>query len=642
MDKQIINDSYVGLTLGERYEILERIGFGGMAYVYKALDHKLGRNVAIKILKDELASDEEFRERFSNESRAVAMLSHTNIVSIYDVSVNSDLDYIVMEYVDGLTLREYVQTRGGMLDWKEALHFTAQIAKALAHAHSRGVIHRDIKPQNIMLLGDSTVKVMDFGIAQLSANRNTLSKKTLGSVHYISPEQATGSSTIDERADIYSLGVVLYELLTGHLPFEGDEPIAVALQHVQAVPLPPRELNPDIPPALERIVLKMMAPDPSDRYQSATALFEALENFRRHPNAIIADEEDSDDAQVTDEPDEDIPEAVPARVSKNERGAGRSKVKKQGKTKAQNDAIRLARRNTMLTGIFLALIFIVGIGIFLWNFLLKDMFISSTQLIEVPDWTGASYEAVFSSEQYKGYFTFVRKFEESETIPEGNVISQVPVAGREKIKTNEPIEVILTVSSGTATVEMPDLYNVEYRVAETRLKSLGLSVADPEWTTSDTIAEGYIVSTYPVAGEICYPNDTIRITVSSGPLLNNTMVPNLIGKTVQEATALLDSLNLTLGDINSAASAQAAGTIVQQSREANEEVLERTKINLTISDGTLAPGYVPPPEGTNTADPNVSPLPGGITETTPDPNAVAPPYVDAPEGYETGTGNVID
>jgi serine/threonine-protein kinase len=642
MDKQIINDSYVGLTLGERYEILERIGFGGMAYVYKALDHKLGRNVAIKILKDELASDEEFRERFSNESRAVAMLSHTNIVSIYDVSVNSDLDYIVMEYVDGLTLREYVQTRGGMLDWKEALHFTAQIAKALAHAHSRGVIHRDIKPQNIMLLGDSTVKVMDFGIAQLSANRNTLSKKTLGSVHYISPEQATGSSTIDERADIYSLGVVLYELLTGHLPFEGDEPIAVALQHVQAVPVPPRELNPDIPPALERIVLKMMAPDPSDRYQSATVLFEALENFRRHPNAIIADEEDSDDAQVTDEPDEDIPEAVPARVSKNERGAGRSKVKKQGKTKAQNDAIRLARRNTMLTGIFLALIFIVGIGIFLWNFLLKDMFISSTQLIEVPDWTGASYEAVFSSEQYKGYFTFVRKFEESETIPEGNVISQVPVAGREKIKTNEPIEVILTVSSGTATVEMPDLYNVEYRVAETRLKSLGLSVADPEWTTSDTIAEGYIVSTYPVAGEICYPNDTIRITVSSGPLLNNTMVPNLIGKTVQEATALLDSLNLTLGDINSAASAQAAGTIIQQSREANEEVLERTKINLTISDGTLAPGYVPPPEGTNTADPNISPLPGGITETTPDPNAVAPPHVDAPEGYENGTGNVID
>ncbi|MDR2360262.1 MAG: Stk1 family PASTA domain-containing Ser/Thr kinase [Oscillospiraceae bacterium] len=639
-NRQIINDSYIGLTLGDRYEILERIGIGGMAYVYKALDHKLGRNVAIKILKDELASDEEFRERFSNESRAVAMLSHTNIVSIYDVSVNSDLDYIVMEYVDGLTLREYVHTRGGMLDWKEAIHFTAQIAKALAHAHSRGVIHRDIKPQNIMLLSDSTVKVMDFGIAQLSASRNTLSKKTLGSVHYISPEQATGSGDIDERADIYSLGVVLYELLTGRLPFEGDEPIAVALQHVQKVPLPPCEVNPAIPPALERIVQKMMAHDPADRYQTAAELFETLEDFRKHPNDIVTDDENPEVVPMPIEPEGDTAESVPESFDSDSRKSGRRKMKKREMSKAQSDAIKLARRNSQLTGIFMALIFIVGIGIFLWNFLLKDMFISSAKLIQVPDWTGASYEAVFSSEQYKGYFTFTRKFEESETIPKGNVISQIPVAGREKIKTNEPIEVTLTVSSGTATIEMPDVYNVEYRTAETRLKALGLNVADAEWTISDTIAEGYIVSTYPVAGEICYPNDTIRITVSSGPLLNNTMVPNLIGKTVQEATALLDSLNLTLGDITTAESDLPTGTIIRQSREVNEEVLERTKINLTISDGTLAPGYVPP-SGEPTETPFDTPPPGDTSDEPVNPDEIAPPHIDTPDGYEDETGLVI-
>ena len=262
-------DQYIGKMLDNRYEILECIGTGGMAVVYKARCHRLNRLVALKILKPELASDADFRRRFHDESQAVAMLSNANIVSVYDVSHSDGLDYIVMELVDGMTLKQYMQKRGTPLNWREALHFITQIVRALGHAHSRGIIHRDIKPHNIMVLRDGSVKVTDFGIAQLaSAAQNTMTQEAIGSVHYISPEQAKGSH-VDCRTDIYSAGVVLYEMLTGRLPFEGDTPVFVAIQHINAIPVPPRSLNPDVPRALEAITMKAMAPDLNQRYGSA-------------------------------------------------------------------------------------------------------------------------------------------------------------------------------------------------------------------------------------------------------------------------------------------------------------------------------------------------------------------------------------
>ena len=279
-------DQYIGKMLDDRYEILELIGSGGMANVYKARCHRLNRLVAIKILKSDLADNADFRRRFHDESQAVAQLSHANIVSVYDVSTNPDREYIVMELIDGITLKQYMERRGRM-DWRESLHFITQIMRGLSHAHSRGIIHRDIKPQNIMVLRDGSVKVADFGIACLANQGQTLTQEALGSVHYISPEQARGDR-IDARSDIYSAGVVLYEMLTGRLPFEGDSAVSVAIQHLSSVPLAPRDIDPSIPEPLELICMKAMCANLEKRYPSADAMLEDLESFIKDEDIQIA------------------------------------------------------------------------------------------------------------------------------------------------------------------------------------------------------------------------------------------------------------------------------------------------------------------------------------------------------------------
>ena len=277
-------DQMIGRMLDNRYELLELIGSGGMAMVYKAKCHRLNRLVAVKVLKSDFASDADFRRRFYDESQAIAMLSHPNIVSVYDVSRSSP-EYIVMELIDGITLKQYMERRG-RLNWRESLHFITQIMKGLSHAHSRGIVHRDIKPQNIMVLRDGSVKVADFGIACLANSANTLTQEALGSVHYMSPEQARGDRT-DARSDIYSAGVVLYEMLTGRLPFEGDNAVSVAIQHLSSVPLSPREINPDVPEALELICMKAMASDLEKRYASADEMLADLEEFRKNPEVDL-------------------------------------------------------------------------------------------------------------------------------------------------------------------------------------------------------------------------------------------------------------------------------------------------------------------------------------------------------------------
>ena len=276
-------DKYLGTTLDDRYEIQEIIGSGGMAVVYKATDNRLHRSVAVKILRDELAADEEFRRRFQTEAQAVAMLSHPNIVSVYDVSHSESVEYIVMELIEGVTLMQYMQKKGA-LGWKEALHFSVQISKALEHAHSKGIVHRDIKPQNIMIIRDGSIKVADFGIAALESTQEQRSSQTVGSVHYIAPEQARGEQP-DTRSDIYSLGVVMYEMLTGRMPYDGETAEQIALKHIAGIAVPPQEINPDIPDELARITLRAMNADINARYQSASELLADLEEFRKQQAA---------------------------------------------------------------------------------------------------------------------------------------------------------------------------------------------------------------------------------------------------------------------------------------------------------------------------------------------------------------------
>ena len=365
------NDKYIGKMLDDRYEILEVIGEGGMAIVYRALDHRLNRDVAVKIMRDEMAADEEFRRRFCTESHAVAMLSHPNIVAVYDVSHNDNVEYIVMELVDGITLKQYIE-RKGVVAWKEVVHFTKQISKALAHAHERGIIHRDIKPQNIMLLRDGTIKVGDFGIAALENEVYENNGEAIGSIHYIAPEQARGECP-DARSDIYSLGVMMYEMLTGGLPFTGNTLGEIAVQHMNAKPVPPHEKNPEIPLELERITLKAMSAELSERYQSANELLSDLEAFIHTPVTIDGESADYEN-----------PDVKPVRSS----------------TELSRERYRLRRRRSgvvsFMSGTFGLLVLAVALFAFLWNFWLKDVF-SPAERIALPNFEGSNYESIINN-----------------------------------------------------------------------------------------------------------------------------------------------------------------------------------------------------------------------------------------------------
>src|SRR5574344_988679 len=309
---------YIGQLLDDRYELLEVIGTGGMAVVYKARCHRLNRLVAIKILKDEFSGDEEFRRRFRAEGEAVAMLSHPNIVQVYDVSTSDSANFIVMELIDGISLKEYMEKKG-ILNWKETLHFAMQIAAGLEHAHSRGIVHRDIKPHNVMVLKNGSVKVMDFGIARVMNKSNTLTKEALGSVHYISPEQARGSYT-DNRSDIYSLGVVMYEMMTGRPPYDGESPVAVAIQHINGGAPLPTTLNPNIPAGMEQIIMKAMALDPKDRYSGAAELLADLEEFRKNPSLTFQYHTLADDTTKKLTPSTSKPQTTAQRVAQSKGG----------------------------------------------------------------------------------------------------------------------------------------------------------------------------------------------------------------------------------------------------------------------------------------------------------------------------------
>lgn len=604
-------DKYLGTLLDGRYELLEVIGTGGMAVVYRALDHRLGRYVAVKILKDDLARDPEFRRRFQTESQAVAMLSHPNIVSVYDVSKGDGQEYIVMELIEGITLKQYMK-QSGALGWRDALHFATQIARALDHAHSRGIIHRDIKPHNIMIDENGVAKVADFGIARLQDTQNTMTQFALGSVHYISPEQAKGEP-VDARTDIYSLGIVMYEMLTGQLPFEGDSAVSVAVAHISSIPAMPRELNPDIPPELEAITMRAMDPDLNERYASAAELLGDLEEFGRTQDAI----------------ESGILVPVPPTAADMNVFAGQEQYKvrqgvkplsRSGELSAENyrrSRFR-SRKVSFLLGVGIVLAAILVALAFVYQYWVKELF-SDPQRILLPNFVGSYAEDVTGNPDFKGVYVFTVVTENSDQ-DQGLIIGQSPEAGKSLMVTSDGIPVELQVSAGLQSIEVPDVANADYREAEKTLTGLGF-VVDLETIASDTVTKDYVVNTDPAARTMLASGATVKLYVSGGPDIQTFPMPDLVGMTQEQARQVIESNNLALGEINSVDSDQPAGRVVWQSIDPNTQVQEHDKVFLNISLGPTAPPSPSesppvetppaesPPVGESPAGPAVSPEP---------------------------------
>ena len=576
MDKM---DKYLGTTLDDRYVIKKVIGSGGMAVVYRATDNRLKRSVAVKILRDELEADVEFRRRFQTEAQAVAMLSHPNIVSVYDVSHSEDVEYIVMELIEGVTLMQYMKKRGA-LGWKEALHFSVQIARALEHAHSKGIVHRDIKPQNVMILRDGTIKVADFGIAALETRQEQRSDQTVGSVHYIAPEQARGEQP-DTRSDIYSLGVVMYEMLTGRMPYDGETAEQIALKHIAGVAEDPQKLNPEIPDELARITLKAMNADIKTRYQTATELLADLEEFRKQQAAA---------GRAADSAGEDggvFPDVDPI---------GRTGEMSRAKYARRRSR---SRKVSILSGAVGVLVFMIAVFVFLWNYWLSDIF-SAAERVDLPSFVGEDYESVVNDSSYRGLYKFTVTYSIDPTVPEGRIISQDPEAGRSLMIVPEGISVTLTVSTGVREASVPNVVNKSYQEAVVELQNSGFKVERRE-AADDSVTAEYVISTDPAPGESLAEGSTVFVTVSTGPSVQTMTMPNLVGRTEDEAISLINSSNLVYADSTYIESDQEKGTVIRQSIAAYEEVEERTRIYIWVSTG---PAETPEPTPSPTPEPS--------------------------------------
>ena len=574
-------DKYIGKMLDGRYEIIELIGSGGMANVYKAKCHRLNRMVAVKILKSDMAENEEIRRRFRDESRAVAQLSHANIVSVYDVSSSGDTEYIVMELIDGITLKQYMERRGQM-DWRESLHFIIQIMRALEHAHSRGIIHRDIKPQNIMVLRDGSVKVADFGIACLQNNAQTLTQDALGSVHYISPEQARGEH-IDARSDIYSAGVVLYEMLTGRLPFEGDTAVSVAIQHLSSVPLAPSEIREDVPKGLELICMKAMCADINKRYASATAMLEDLESFRKNPDIDmeyireeLKEKENTEATRYISK--KELSEAVRNKKEKEKDELAAEKQEKTGIAGTKDEKKRMA----IIIGAFAgALLLIFLIFTLIFNGFGGG---GDSSGHKVPDIRGMTVEEAKKLEGIKDIFTIeVVGTKENSKYNDGEIISQDPSEGTLR-KNNLTIQVY--VCAKVEKSYMPTVLNMSESGAKSILNnmSLGLNIQVQD-KPSDTVAKGLVVATSPAAGAEIRQGNTVIIYISSGREIKPVTVPNFVGMTEEKANLEAQKLGLVVGASSSEYSDKPAGTVIRQSISATTEAKTGDNIYFTISLG---------------------------------------------------------
>ncbi|MBR0353860.1 MAG: Stk1 family PASTA domain-containing Ser/Thr kinase [Oscillospiraceae bacterium] len=552
---------YIGMLLDDRYELVEQVGEGGMALVFRALDRRLNRNVAVKIMRDEMAADEEFKRRFCAESQAVAMLSHPNIVAVYDVSHNDKIEYIVMELIDGITLKQYMDRRG-ILSWKEAVHFSKQIARALGHAHERGIIHRDIKPQNIMLLRDGTIKVADFGIASLESELHESDGQAIGSIHYIAPEQARGELP-DARSDIYSLGVVMYEMMTGKVPYTGDSLGEIAVKHMNAAPTPIHEINKDLPGALEEIIMRAMAANLQDRYQTAAELADDLEALSR---------ESEEDIEAADREETlSVPDVKPVRSV--------SELSKKSFARRR----RRADRVIYLFGSFLVLVLAIALFQFLWKYWVEDIF-SPANRIALPEFVGMDYETLINDPDMLDRYNFEVTYVVDAGSPPNRVLKQDPKPGRSVMVVPSGIQVRLEVSTYSSQVAVPDLVDRYYVDALLLLQNAGFN-CEIENATSDTVGRDYVIASSPSAGEELSFGSTVYLTVSSGPEILTVDVPNLVGISEDAAKAKLESVRLSFGSVERVTSDFEAGTVIGQVPEAFTQIEEHAKITLIISAG---------------------------------------------------------
>ncbi|MCR5664416.1 MAG: Stk1 family PASTA domain-containing Ser/Thr kinase [Oscillospiraceae bacterium] len=557
------NDKYIGRMLDNRYEILDVIGEGGMALVYKALDHRLNRYIAVKIMRDEMAADEDFRRRFCAESQAVAMLSHPNIVAVYDVSHSDELEYIVMELINGITLKQYMDRRG-LLGWKETAHFSAQIARALAHAHERGIIHRDIKPQNIMLLRDGTIKVADFGIAALENELQENDGQTVGSIHYIAPEQARGELP-DARSDIYSLGVVMYEMMTGRIPYTGDTLGEIAVKQMNAVPTPIREINPELPEELERIIGKAMSPKLDVRYQSATELAEDLEALSKA--GAEPKEENEETAEVS------VPDVTPVRSV--------SELPKEKYARRR----RRASRVSFLSGAFLLILLAIWIFSFLWKYWIEDIF-APVERIVMPSFIDMDADVLENDPDLTSRFNFIVECDYDPDSGKRIVVEQDPEPGRSVMVVPSGIVVRLKARVSDELVRVPDLSNRNYIDALHELERLGLR-GEVENVQSSSVMNDYVIATSPAAGEKLSPGSVVYVQVSIGPEIRYVEMPNLIGLSLSAAQEKLESAKLFLDETSTeyVASNQDSGTVVGQNPAAFTQCEEHSRVTLQISLG---------------------------------------------------------
>lgn len=578
-----------GTVLGNRYELVEEVGTGGMAIVYKAMDKLLNRYVAVKVLRREFQGNEEFIRRFNIESQAAASLSHPNIVPIYDVGQSDGMQYIVMEYLEGKTLKQYISENKDGVDWREAAEISMQICSALEHAHSKHIIHRDIKPQNIIINSDGTIKVMDFGIAR-AANNVTTTSEAIGSAHYLSPEQARGGYT-DQRSDIYSLGVVMYELFTGRLPFDGESPVAVAMQHMQRDPIPPRIINPDIPAAIEDVILKAMSKEQRLRYESASEMLADIKKACENPAAKLQNESEKDNSDkfgtriidpvvninmpISDANNSPTDKKMVRRVPEDEDVVRKKRPADRRRKKENNVAVAAA----VVTCIILA-----GILGFMALRIFGGRQVETSDEYTVPNLLNLNVEQAQNAVKDTEFTIAIERQENSSTVPEGLIISQTPDA-RESV--DEPCEIKLVVSMGVATFRLDDYTGQDYQKVQELLsgENYGLKVT-VNMEHSDEIPSGIIIRHLPSQGTQMKTGDSITLYVSEGMEEDLVKVPSLAGLDEAAAKTAILAGGLTLGDVIPMESDSKKGLVVNQSLVADTMVERGSEIDIFVSQGS--------------------------------------------------------
>lgn len=604
-----------GKIIDGRYEVIEEVGRGGMAIVYRAKCLVLNRYVAIKVLRPEYRDDAEFIKRFKIEAQSAGSLSHPNIVSIYDVGNEDDIEYIVMEYVEGITLKQYLSAKG-VLQWKEAVDYASQICSGLEHAHKKGIVHKDIKPENVIITKEGILKITDFGIAKaLNQGTVTAGGLTMGSVHYFSPEQARGGFT-DAKTDLYSLGILTYEMVTGKLPFEGDSAISVAMQHLEAEPVRPSVFNPSLPKSLETVILKAMKKEQNERYQTATQMLIDLKKVYVGSD-VHYDEEYELTRKFTPINQHESNGQSVNRQSRPPQGRaqhnqGKAPVKKQVSRAELEKAKKKKKKSDTLgiaAGIFVG-IAVIALGIWCWSFMTGG----SKNEVECPELvnhTCAEALELIEGTKLKIVMANGRAIKADD---EGIIVTQDPKSGK-KIKSNAKITV--TLGDQPATMEkIPSVAGMTEADAASALKALKFDVSVERQESSD-VAAGRVISSHPASGTSASEGSVVTIYVSSGSTNTNTeneytIVPDLLGKTETEAKAALERADLKLGEVQQVASEKDKGTIIGQSEAEGNRVKKNKAIDIRISRGTTASATpTPSAKPSASASPSSTPTPTG-------------------------------